>query len=75
LKLLKVLKVFKVFKVLNVLKTLFLSFITAGFIMSTLIAQADLPTATFSAIVLKIFFPTGASWLWNIIPIFGVILL
>ncbi|MEK9175469.1 MAG: hypothetical protein AAB795_02645 [Patescibacteria group bacterium] len=56
------------------IKTLFLSFITAGFIMYILVSQISPATTTFSAIILKIFYQTNASWLWNIIPILSIIL-
>ena len=61
----------------SIIKTLFLSFITAGFVMSILVAQifASTPTITFSSVVLKIFSPMNIPWLWNTIPILGVIFL
>jgi hypothetical protein len=57
------------------IKTLILSFITAGFIMSILVSQISPTTTTFSAFVLNIFYQTSVSWLWNIIPILGVLFL
>lgn len=59
----------------SVLKTLLLSFITTGFIMSILVAQISISTITFSSIVLKVFSPMNMPWLWNTIPILGVIFL